>query len=576
MKYLDGLWEEGAASRDDTGLRRADDHISFQRGEQWPKRLPPGFIDFTLNLIDDVIQRKAALLTDSRPELQVVSYNEEVNKRQDILEALKKCLQAVWDQLTWGEELARGIGFAEVVGANVGMIAWDPLADNGRGDIRPRFFDPRAFVCDPAVIAATDLQQGEFCGTEEIRTKASLLEQFGDIAWTVRPDGDLSSYPARPRTQAGVLSPTLAGRQFRRRAVERVASQMPRVKTRHLYFKDFQRDARGQPIFYQEGRPARRVIRHVAYAGGEVLVDEKNPAWHGEYPYEILDWGLELDHPYGASEVQKLRRAQETLNKIASQIIKNTILTNNIKVVGDSNALDAEQWDRLTNRPALILRKRQGTTIDFQAPPALPGYLFQLIQFLIKAIEMVSGLGEVTRGTASPAQSGIAIESLAVASQTLIRYQARRLEAFLIRLWSKAIPLVFQHYSSKRVLRLVGPGNKIETYLWDRAALFSGLVTPDDLFTDFVLHIAPNSSLAVAKVQKATLAMQLHRAGLLPGVAVLRAADWPDAESVYEQAQAESAQHQAPTGRGGARALGGRQRVPAGFPAGGPVAVNGH
>jgi len=573
IKYLDGLYAEGEVAREDTVLRRAQEHINFQRGEQWPRNLPRGTVDIVINLCDDVVQRKAGLLTDARPQLQVVSTNEEVTKRPDILTALEKVLRAIWDQVTWSEELARGIAFSEVVGCNVGMMTWDPLADNGRGDIRPSFFDPRAFVCDPAVIAATDLQQGEFCATEEIRTKASLLEQFGDIARDVQPDGDLSSYPVSPRAQRGVLSPVgTTGQQFRHRAQQRVASMIPRAKNRNYWFKDFKRDRYGQPIFYEHGRPARRIIRHAVVAGGEVLVDEPNPHWHGEYPYEMLDWGLELDNPYGASEVGKLRRAQETLNKITSQMIKNTILMNNLKIVADSNALDAEQWDKLTNRPAMILRKRQGTVIEFQSPPSLPPYLFQLLEFLVKALDLMSGMGDVTRGDASPSQSGIALESLAVASQTLIRYQARRIEAFITRLWTKGIPLVFQHYGSKRVIRLVGSGGVIEPYLWDRAALFAGFVQPDELFQDFALHVAPCSSLAVAKIQKATLSMNLHQIGLIPGVDVLRMADWQDPEATYAAAQQEVAAMQAQQARtaNGLHAVpGGSQRVPAGYPAGG-------
>jgi hypothetical protein len=298
------------------------------------------------------------------------------------------------------------------------------------------------------------------------------------------------------------------------------------------------------------------------------LVDEPNPAWHHQYPYEMLDWGMELDHPFGASEVQKLRRAQETLNKIASQIIRNTILTNNIMVVGDSNALDAEQWDRLTNRPALILRKRQGTEIDLVPPPALPAYLFQLLEFLVKAMDLISGMGEVTRGAASPSQSGVALESLAIASQTLIRLQARRMEAFITRLWTKAIPLVFQHYGVKRVLRIVGSGEKIAPYVWDRAALFGGIIDPDSLFQDFALHIQAGTSLAVARIQKATLAIQLHRSGLLPGVEVLKAADWPDPEATFERAQNEMAVNSMAAAGGGGRSLNGGQRMPASFPAG--------
>lgn len=579
IKYTDSLWEEGKAARDESGLKRAESHLAFQRGDQWPKNLPRGTVDFVLNVTDDIIQRKAGLMTDGRPQLQVISSNETVNARHDILDALEKVLRGIWDQVTWSEELSRGIGFTEVVGSIVGMMGWDPLADNGRGDIRPRFFDPRAFVLDPAVTVATELQEAEFCATEEVRTKASLLEQYGEKAAAVKTDGLLSSYPSGAvREQSGVRSPTLAGRPFRRRPLDRTTSVIPRAMTRSYWFKDFKRDERGQPIFVEQGRPARRVIRHAVIAGGVVLVDEPNPHWHKQYPYELLDWGLELDNPWGASEVQKLKRAQETLNKITSQMIRNTILTNNIKIVGESNALDAEQWDRLTNRPALIIRHRPGTRVEFESPPALPAYLFEMVQLLMRAMDLISGMGEVTRGTANASQSGVAIDSLAIASQTLIRFQARRLEAFISRLWSKAIPLVFQHYGLKRMIRLVGSGGRIETYLWDRSALFAGLVHPDELFQDFALHVETGSSLAVARIQKATLAMNLHQAGILAGVDVLRACDWPDPDKTYERGQAEMAAKMAglpAPGGGGGRSMSAGRKPPAAFPASGPVAANG-
>jgi hypothetical protein len=572
IKYLENLWEEGRAAQADTTLARAQSHIDFQRGQQWPKQLPRNFPDFVMNLVDDIIQRKAGYMTDARPVMDVTSSNSDVNARPMILETLKKCVHGVWDQQTWSEELARGIEFCQVVGCNIGMMGWDPLADNGRGDVRARWFDPRHFVCDPGVIAAMDLQESEYCGTEEVRAKMSLVEQYGERAMDCTPSTLFSSYPSHTRGDAGILSPTLAGRQFRRQEVAQITSQIPRCLVRNLWFKDFKRDSRGAPIYYEQGRPARRLIRHVVYAGDVVLIDEPNPNWHHQYPYEILDWGLELDHPWGASEVHKLRRAQETLNKIASQIIRNTILTNNIKVIGDSNALDAEQWDRLTNRPALILRKRQGTEIAFESPPALPAYLFELLQFLVKAMDLISGMGEVTRGAASPSQSGVALESLAIASQTLIRLQARRMEAFIQRLWTKAIPLFFQHYGLKRTLRIVGAGETIEPFLWDRAALFAGIVKPDDLFQDFALHVKAGTSLAIARIQKATLAMNLKQLGIVPGVDVLRAADWPDPEQTYERAQKEQMLlGLAGVGGGGGGSMNGGRRPPASFPAGAPT-----
>jgi hypothetical protein len=274
-------------------------------------------------------------------------------------------------------------------------------------------------------------------------------------------------------------------------------------------------------------------------AGGTVLVDEPNPYWHRLYPIEMLDWGVESEHLWGVSEVKHLRSAQSAIERLASQMLRNATLMNNLKVVADMNALDPDQWDALTNRPAIILRKRPNTQIQFESPPSLPPYLFTLMTFLVQAMDLISGLNEATKGSGSPSQSGVAVESLQIAAQTTIRFQARRLEAFLERLFQKAIALIYQYYAGERVLKIFGPGMELQTFLFDRSILTFGLggAEIEEAFRDYTMSIRPGSSLNATKIQKGVMAGNLYTMGLIPGVDVLKSVEWSNPEETIVEAR---------------------------------------
>jgi hypothetical protein len=590
IAFCEGMRQESVQAKKQTDLNDAETNLNFVRGEQGA-RVTRGQPSFMFNLLWDFVQRKVGLYTDARPILEVVSGNSSMKARTELL---TQCEQALWDETTWGERLGRGVALGLQIGCNVGMMSWDPLADQGRGDIRAGFFDPRAVWLDPAVSAATDLEHAEFVCTEEVRAIAALIEQFGPRAERCRPDGDLSAYPERSPRERGLVSPAASwSSRSRRRGQRTITGQVPRAMTRHYWFKDWPRDPQtGKPQRYErvgigpDGaailRSKPRLIRHVVVAGGTVLVDEPNPYWHGMYPIDMLDWGVENEHPWGQSEIKQLRSAQSALNHLASQILRNTNLMNNFTVMADSNAFDPDQWDSLSNRPAIILRRRPNTRVEFQSPPALPAYLFTLIEFLMGAIDKVGGMNEAARGSGSPTQSGVAVESLQIAAQTVIRFQARRIEAFLERLFTKSIALIYQYYTGKRVLRIYGPGQDLKTYIFDRAVLTQGLGAASirEQFRDFSLHIRPGSSLNATRIQRSVIYGNLFQMQLVPGLDVLKAAEIPNPEETLQAAREDLVERtqllmaaQALGGAGGgmgqAARGGAASRQPASFPAAG-------
>lgn len=582
IQFVGKFWAEGQNAKSGTDLRDVEDHLQLVRGQQWPRMTPRSVPQFVLNLLNDHVQRKVGLLTDARPILEVTTTNDRYTDRTHILE---KPLNAMWTETSWQEALSKGLALTLMAGSNVGMLGWDPLADNGRGDIRPRFFDPRSVVIDPGVTSATAMETAEYVVTQEVRSIGSLIEQFGERAVAIQPDANLANQYAesnRNRGIRGVLSPATG--LFRRRFQDSLATAVFRAYVRHYWFKDWQRDEAGHPrrttqVVRHDGsvvqRPVRRMIRHVVIAGGVVLADEPNPYWHEHYPIEILDWGMETDHIWGQSEIRQLRSAQDALNRLASQIIRNTTLLNNFVIQGDHNALDADQWNELTNRAAIILKTRPNTRLNFQSPPSLPPYLFTVIEWLTRSIDMIGGMSEVSRGQAGGSQSGITVESLQLASQTVIRLEARRLEAFLTRLFTKAISMIFQFYTSDRVKQIVGDDGMVTTFSFDRAALVMGLQGKEieRAFRDFNLTVRPGSSLNATRIQRAVLASNLYGMGLLTGEDLLAAVEWPAPKETFERAQAEHAEKAAAaSGAQGVaaslnRSAGGARRI-ASFPAG--------
>jgi hypothetical protein len=249
------------------------------------------------------------------------------------------------------------------------------------------------------------------------------------------------------------------------------------------------------------------------------------------------------------------------------------------------NALDPDQWDSLSNRPAIILRKRPNTQLAFESPPSLPPYLFTLMQFLVQSMDLISGMNDAAKGSGSPSQSGVAVESLQIAAQTVIRLQARRLEAFLERLFQKAIALIYQYYTGERTLKIYGPGMEVMTHIFDRAVLTFGLegATIEDAFRDFTMTIRPGSSLNATRVQKGVMAGNLYTMGLVPGVDVLKAVEWQNPDETIVEARKDliaktQVQMAAQAMGGGQQPQGSLQRsasgqsasrTPASFPAGG-------
>ena len=252
--------------------------------------------------------------------------------------------------------------------------------------------------------------------------------------------------------------------------------------------------------------------------------------------------------------------------------------------VGDKTALTPEQWNRLTNEPGLTVKKQPGTDLRREGGQALPTGTLEYVTFLIESMRTLSGLTDVTEGRAGSATSGVAIESLQTASQTIVRVRARQLESFMTRIFRRIVPRIFQFMTRDRRFWITGERADFDAIDFVRATLQENLKKGDptrsmaERWRDFRFRIAPGSSLGITAIQRMVLATDLFQLGIIDDEEVFRTANWPNWRNVQTRvrnkkieealAQQMAGINLSQNGSANVESPGGKRGVPAAAPAG--------
>mgnify|MGYP001565115429 FL=1 len=547
IHWFDRLQEESDVRRDQTFLREADLNLRFVRGDQWPGT-PPGIgspdsmqYKFVMNVVARSVKRKTALLTDSRPGIEVLS---RAPNRRGTAETFKGAILAMYDEQSLEQQFAHEIARAITIGTACAVPVFDPTLDYGRGDVAIRFYDPRFVSFDPSVTRATQMHLAEFTQVRDVLPVNLIREMYPNRGGEVEASTKWSTYDGRPSASPGAFGRVLSAMQRVWKGDSRTGelSGVPRAELRHTWYKDFQRDDRGEAKF---GIP--RVLRHGVDAEGVLLVDESFPYIHGRHPLHLFDWDIEHEHPWGVPEVSGMRRIQYSLNRLVGQIMENTLLTNRVIVQADTDALDAKTWTALTSMAnGLILRTKLGRKLTVTNPAVLPPHLLTLVELLMGGVDVVSGLSEASHGDRPPGIiSGAAISELQQAAQSIVRLEARAFEDWLARIFQQVLALIWSYYTTDRLLQLLGPSGDLLTFEFERSKFLQndeGGTMPEDAWQDFRFRIVPGSSLASTRVQRGVMAANLYQLGLLPGSEVLRASEWPAPDETVKLARKERAE----------------------------------
>ena len=540
LRYLDQIDGEAETFKREISKTWMES-IRQVRGEQWRLERNPFFL---ANVIKNQVRRKVALLTESKPQIQIRSQRPNLTRASQVL---YQTARSIWDRSNTEDSIYRLSHFGMTVGAGFLGTFYDPIIN----DIDISFLDPRRVYVDPGVTAAPELSKAQYLRIDTVTPLADLRLRFPGRGALVQPDDRVSSYNESRKT-SGVISAVLSMMpRVYRPGVGAKAGPIPRAEVRDYWIRD-PRIGDDANLVYPGGR-------HIVRAGKVILLDEANPYWDGEWPIEMFEWDVDFDSPWGLGEAQDLKRIQEAINRLGDSWVQNRLLGSNFRVVADVDALDPDQWQKLDDEAGLIIRKKPNRAFEYQPPVPDDGTMPQTIQSLIQLCDLLTG--NIAERSRQPQATDM--EGLQFSRQTLVRSVARRLETMLERIGQKLISRIFQFYTSDRVLFQLGASREWIAYTFERQRLLEdddGKARSTDerqaMWRDFKFMIVPHSSLAMTRIQRVMAALQLRSAtGVAPSIKrILQEADMGDPDTLIEEGLEEASRlppPPVPKGKGG-------------------------
>ncbi len=524
---LMGLYEEAYVDRQ----QRAgnwETYNNFVRGRnQWPKRRPSYKVSALMNFMPSNLERKAALLTDTKPRIEIKPRKAGLD---DTAIILTKCIDAVWDEREVAQKLVELALQTQTFGNSFTNTLYDRELDGGTGDIDIAVRDPRAVLIDPGVRRSYLLADGEYVILEDTMPLSVARDRWPKRSDLIKPAPEFSMYT--PQRNTSIVNRMLSHIWRPSRQSDAVPSEIPRCVIREFWIKDRSQLANGRPRF-------RKQCRKVTMINDIIVSDGPNPYWDGYFPIDMIDWHIDMDSAWGWGDVELLKGPQELINKIVAVTVENAIMMSNAIWIGDADALSKKDWEKLSNEPGSNVRVRPGKELKREPGVALPNHVFQLAEYFKSVgIDELSGMVDVMKGMRTgQVESGVAIESLQLMAQSLIRLKARALESLMKRIGQKLISRIFQFYTSDRILNMIGTDDKFRQFGFVRSELVkrhSG--REEDAFKDFQFMVVPGSSLAMSKMQKVMMATQLFQMGLIDELELLQTMDYPNAERVAAKA----------------------------------------
>jgi len=505
-----------------------------------PKHKPPA----VLNLLRPLIERKTAMMTDTKPRFNVLPTRSGVGHAQ-AAKLLDEAANAWWDDFGMDIALMRGLLYAQAYGVMVTQTRWS----KERQDIVVDVIDPKNFYVDPFIVSTEQLADAEYVILEDTPTLESIKMLFKDKAKDVKPWNP----PADEATAESWM--TRIRKRFASSQRPPAESAIARTLVRHYWLRDY--TTTEVEVTDSSTGETKKVIRR-KYPGGRYIIwahdgvilhDEANPYIDLVHPFDMMDWYQDVDGPWGDGEVFAQRYPQLLLNKLAEVIVENTMLMNNAIWIADKTAFPAtdgpDGWGQLTNIPGQIVKKRPGTDVRREYPQGVPNSAITMLQHLEQFIESRGGgFPEIlSKGKAGNVQSGLGIEQLQMSASAMIRLKARALEGLIARVGQKIISRMIQFYTNDRMLHVLGPGGAFQEYEFVRRS-FIKAIGPEglrDAHRDFRFRVAPGSSLSMTRIQKGLIAVQLYQMGCIDRQAILEAVEFPDWQEVLKRTIQEQA-----------------------------------
>lgn len=551
-------------------------------GKQWDQGRASWRFSGSMNILWGSIMQEVGIETDSRPKTDFLPTEGTDKKFADIL---KKINDRLWTKYSWYQQWSDAVLDKKIVHVAHILSEWNPDLEDGLGDIEHMVLDPMYSYWDPW---AHDVNKGRMCRAffyAEPYPTSILRRDHPDL--DIKPDcRGLSSDTLYDNNQNGTITTEDMGigRESRfDKSNDSLGGEDMTLRIRCwmrddsvIETKELSEDGTEQFVVKKKFPKG----RYVEIANQKLLVDGPIGCYkrgklveayeHGRIPVcRLVNYSYPRSYT-GEPEVTHAKEPQKIVNYIYSYILDKFKMNSNPKVVLGAGAGDVA--DEITNEPNLILEVADVNQVKFVDGGQIAGSDFNLLEKSEEFFDRIYGLGEVSRGNIPPnVSSGILFDSVVESEQTRPRLKSRNAEATLQDLGVLDLEYILQFYRQDRIFRITNEegfpefiqfsvndvvdsktGKKIGKQAITRPIGEDGTLgeanqipikgVPD-------IEISQGTQLPFAKAVKTQQARDNYVQGLITRKEALIAMDWPNAEQVANDREAEdqaTAQKMAP------------------------------
>lgn len=444
-------------------------NLAFFQGEQWVAWDGRGLYKprvkmrtiITDNRIQPIIRTEVAKLTKARPAWGATPRGLDDAAVTDALSAIR-LLEWDYDHFNMAAMRRRAVTWSRICGAGFIKTVWDPtdgdgvevLVDaEGKAIRNPESGKPLSPGDMPEIEGLEGVKRKKLGGGEVEHSVRSPFDVYPDPLATSLED-------SRWIIEESIRSPEYIEERYGVKVSPDAPSQVGVVESRfHSYGVDVANGEKiGVKVYEMWERPSKGCPsgRRVVWCDGaeEALYEGPNEYSCG-LPYAMFSGIVVPGRFWPDAVVTHLRPIQARLNKLESQVAENASRFGNPAML-----LDRLSGVEYTGVPGEQIKHSAASPTQmpqFLQPPAMPGYIFNLLQQMEQALKEISGQYEVSQGTVpSGVTAASAISLLQEQDATRLGPDVEALELALSKVGQQTLELQAKYYTNERIVVIVG------------------------------------------------------------------------------------------------------------------------
>jgi len=563
LNWRDAAKEEAVkALRQNPEYDQAAIYLKYLQGEFWDRRRPGYLSSFYDNRLEQARYSTLSMLTDIRPTVDVGSNVEAYADQAKIAQAVihHEWLKQDLDLSLAGvvdASMLFGNGFWKMSANSPGNMTFNPCGPDVVMPIQPgrnlqdssavlyRTYKPLSYFQRIWPQKCANLEN-EAVTTDQQGSQINRPPHISEYTW--------NSLSPQMRYRIGMKVGRFSGPS---------PGQYPVIELQEYWVDDLSINESTEEVivkdpylalnahnYWYKVSPMGRLYprkRLIVFAGNRLMYDGPSPYWHGLFPFAMLRLNPVMWSFWGLSKYRNLVPLNKAINEVGAGTMDMIKRALNPQMITREGAVPKDAWERyFPNMPGGKLRlgmnANPATDIRYMEPPMLPSYVFSfLAQYLAPEFDRLSGsidVGALTRKGQVP--GGESIEQMRDAANPYVRLEGRQIEAFLRDAGTIAISNIFQFYTRRQRLMMMG-GDGITFQDFDRAPgnMIPESVEQETFWKNFAMEITPGSLTGADKMQEKQIAMTLFRMGGISRNEMLRRLQVPNIEMIQQELEQE-------------------------------------